>query len=50
MVSVVFETTGRIAVLFVGDDWAQDHHDVELMEPTVMLIGDYLHSHLPSGR
>ena len=21
-------------MLFVGDDWAQDHHDVELMDPT----------------
>jgi len=21
-------------VLFVGDDWAEDHHDVELMDPT----------------
>jgi len=22
------------ALLFVGDDWAEDHHDVELMDAT----------------
>jgi hypothetical protein len=22
------------AVLFLGDDWAEDHHDVELQDPT----------------
>ena len=21
-------------MLFVGDDWAEDHHDVEVMDPT----------------
>lgn len=25
-------TEGRPGVLFVGDDWAEDHHDVELMD------------------
>ena len=23
---------GRTELLFVGDDWAEDHHDVELMD------------------
>jgi transposase len=25
--------TGELVRLFVGDDWAQDHHDVEVMDP-----------------
>ena len=24
--------TGELVRLFVGDDWAEDHHDVELMD------------------
>jgi len=24
---------GGDRLLFVGDDWAEDHHDVELMDP-----------------
>ena len=27
-------TGNGLMLLFVGDDWAQDHHDVELMSPT----------------
>ena len=24
--------TGELVRLFVGDDWAEDHHDVEVMD------------------
>ena len=24
--------TGRWGLLFVGDDWAEDHHDVEIVD------------------
>src|SRR5260221_13881165 len=27
-------STGEALRLFVGDDWAEDHHDVELMDGT----------------
>jgi hypothetical protein len=31
----VTSTTGdKAVVLFVGDDWAEDHHDVEVMDST----------------
>ena len=30
--SVVSVLTGRWGLLFVGDDWAEDHHDVELVD------------------
>jgi transposase len=30
---------GRDQVLFVGDDWAEDHHDVELQDPTGRRLG-----------
>ena len=33
-------------VLFVGDDWAQDHHDVELMDPAGRRLGK---ARLPEG-
>ena len=26
--------TGELMRLFVGDDWAEDHHDVEVMNGT----------------
>jgi transposase len=33
-------------LLFVGDDWAEDHHDVELQEPTGRRLG---RARLPEG-
>jgi hypothetical protein len=33
-------------LLFVGDDWAEDHHDVELMDSTGRRLGK---ARLPEG-
>jgi transposase len=33
-------------VLFVGDDWAEDHHDIELMDPSGHRLGT---ARLPEG-
>jgi hypothetical protein len=27
-------TKGGVRVLFIGDDWAEDHHDVEVQDET----------------
>jgi Transposase len=32
--------------LFVGDDWAEDHHDVEVMSDTGQVLG---RARLPEG-
>jgi transposase len=37
---------GRSELLFVGDDWAEDHHDVELMDETGRTLGK---ARLPEG-
>src|SRR5690349_24664357 len=37
---------GRSGLLFVGDDWAQDHHDVELMDSSGRRLGK---ARLPEG-
>ena len=33
-------------MLFVGDDWAEDHHDVELQDPAGRRLG---RARLPEG-
>ena len=38
---------GRGALeLFVGDDWAEEHHDVELMDPSGRRLA---HARFPEG-
>jgi transposase len=36
----------EVRVLFVGDDWAEDHHDVEVQDPTGRRLG---RARLPEG-
>src|SRR6266496_1967319 len=38
--------TGELVRLFVGDDWAEDHHDVELMDATGRVLAK---ARLPEG-
>ncbi len=38
--------TGELVRLFVGDDWAEDHHDVELMDAAGRVLGK---ARLPEG-
>jgi transposase len=38
--------TGELVRLFVGDDWAEDHHDVELMDAAGRVLG---RKRLPEG-
>jgi transposase len=38
--------TGEMVRLFVGDDWAEDHHDVELMDAAGRVLG---RKRLPEG-
>jgi transposase len=38
--------TGELVRLFVGDDWAQDHHDVEVMSEAGRVLGK---ARLPEG-
>jgi hypothetical protein len=38
--------TGELVRLFVGDDWAQDHHDVEVMSEQGRVLG---RARLPEG-
>jgi hypothetical protein len=38
--------TGELVRLFVGDDWAEDHHDVELMDPAGRVLAK---RRLPEG-
>src|ERR1700733_5470720 len=38
--------TGEWVRLFVGDDWAEDHHDVELMDPAGRVLAK---RRLPEG-
>jgi hypothetical protein len=33
------ERVGGRMTLFVGDDWAEDHHDVELLDDTGRRLG-----------
>jgi hypothetical protein len=40
------ERDGRSGLLFVGDDWAEDHHDVELQDPAGRRLG---RARLPEG-
>ena len=39
-------------VLFVGNDWAEDHHDVEIVERPVggLLVGDCLRGYVAIGQ
>jgi hypothetical protein len=37
---------GSIGLLFVGDDWAEEHHDVELQNETGRVLG---RAKLPEG-
>jgi len=36
----------EVGLLFVGDDWAEDHHDVELQDPAGRRLG---RARLPEG-
>src|ERR1700678_1870216 len=38
--------TGVLVRLFVGDDWAEDHHDVEVMSEAGRVLGK---ARLPEG-
>jgi hypothetical protein len=38
--------TGELVRLFVGDDWAEDHHDVEVMSEQGAVLGK---ARLPEG-
>jgi transposase len=38
--------TGELVLLFVGDDWAEDHHDVELMDASGRVLA---RRRLPEG-
>jgi transposase len=38
--------TGELVLLFVGDDWAEDHHDVEVMSEAGRVLG---RARLPEG-
>ena len=38
--------TGELVRLFVGDDWAEDHHDVEVMDAAGRVLGK---ARLPEG-
>ena len=37
---------GSMGLLFVGDDWAEEHHDVELQDETGRVLG---RAKLPEG-
>jgi hypothetical protein len=37
---------GTMELLFVGDDWAEEHHDVELQDETGRVLGT---AKLPEG-
>lgn len=46
LLDVATDPRRRMRVLFVGDDWAEDHHDVELVDEVGTVLA---RKRLPEG-